>query len=166
MTPSRAYRTLAWSTFTAALFVVIWGGIVRVSGSGLGCPDWPLCHGQLLPSLDLATRIEWFHRFLGIVGGLSVASLVGWTVLRYRTDRTLLALALLAGTLYVLQAVLGAIVVLLELPSTWVTVHLANAEVLLAVLTVLAIVAQWRRVDERGQPSASAWLGLSAGVAT
>jgi protoheme IX farnesyltransferase len=166
MTPSRAYRALAWSTFAAALLVVIWGGIVRVSGSGLGCPDWPLCHGQLLPSLDLATRIEWFHRFLGIVGGLSVASLFGWTILRYRTDRTLLALAVLAAALYVFQAVLGAIVVLLELPSTWVTAHLANAEILLAVLTVLAIVAQWRRVAERGHPSASAWLGLSAGVAT
>src|SRR5881394_2577568 len=112
MTFSPRYRALVCASLLASFLVVVWGGIVRVSGSGLGCPDWPLCHGQLLPSLDLATRIEWFHRFLGIVGGLSVASLVGWTVLRYRTDRTLLALVLLAGTLYVLQAVLGAIVVL------------------------------------------------------
>ena len=164
--PSTTYRALTWVTFTSALLVVIWGGIVRVSGSGLGCPDWPLCHGQLLPSLDLATRIEWFHRFLGIVGGLTLASLVAWTIARYRADRALLSLAVLAGALYVFQAVLGGVVVLLELPSTWVTAHLANAEILLAVLTVLAIVAQWRHVAGHGHPDAAAWLGLSAGVAT
>ena len=163
---SLPYRALAWSTFAATLLVVIWGGIVRVSGSGLGCPDWPLCHGQLLPSLDLATRIEWTHRFLGIVAGLSLASLAAWTIVRYRADRALLALAVLAGALYIFQAVLGGIVVLLELPHTWVTAHLANAEILLAVLVALAVVAQWRRVTNDGHPDASAWLGLSAAVAT
>ena len=166
MTPSRAYRALAWTAFTTALLVVIWGGVVRVSGSGLGCPDWPLCHGQLLPSLDLATRIEWFHRFLGIAGGLTLASLVVWTITRYRSDRALLSLAVLAGALYVFQAVLGGIVVLLELPGTWVTAHLANAEILLAVLTVLALVATWRSVVASGRPGGAAWLSVSAVVAT
>ena len=65
-----------------------------------------------------------------------------------------------------LQAVLGGIVVLLELPHTWVTVHLANAEILLAVLVALAVVAQWRHVEPAGQPDAAAWLGASAAVAT
>ncbi|MDE3113075.1 MAG: heme o synthase [Chloroflexota bacterium] len=147
--------------------MVIWGGIVRVSGSGLGCPDWPLCHGQLLPSLDTATRIEWFHRFLGIAGGLTLASLVLWTIARYRRHPVLLPLAILAGCLYVLQAVLGAVVVLFELPPTWVTVHLANAEILLAVLTVMAVVARWPSVVAQAlRPAAAAWLGLSAAAAT
>src|SRR5438876_4096464 len=101
MTPTSRYRSLAWVTFAATLLVVIWGGIVRVSGSGLGCPDWPLCHGQLLPSLDLATRIEWFHRFLGIAAGLSLATLAAWTIARYRADRALVGLAVLAGGLYI-----------------------------------------------------------------
>lgn len=166
MTPSPGYRRLVWLTFVATVLVVIWGGVVRVSGSGLGCPDWPLCHGQFLPSLDLATRIEWTHRLLAIVSGLSLAALVGWTVLRHRGDRVLAPLVLLAGALYVLQAALGGIVVLLELPPTWVTAHLANAEVLLAVLTVLAVVVRWPSVLSAGRPGATAWLGLSAAAAT
>ena len=119
--------------------LVLSGGTVRVTGSGLGCPDWPLCHGQFLPGLDPATRIEWLHRLIAIAGGLSLAGLVAVTLASYRHARRAVALALAAGVLYVLQAVLGAIVVLLELPHTWVTAHLANAEILLAVLTALAV---------------------------
>jgi protoheme IX farnesyltransferase len=163
---SNAYRILAWTTLAAMVLVVIWGGIVRVSGSGLGCPDWPLCYGQFLPSFDLTTFIEWFHRLLAIVAGLSLATLTLWTLLRYRSERALVALTLTAAALYLLQAALGAIVVLLELPHEWVTAHLANAELLLAVLTILAVVVRWPDVALGGRPDAAAWLGASAVVAT
>src|SRR5260221_2114898 len=133
------YRALVYLTLFVSFLVVVWGGVVRVTGSGLGCPDWPTCHGQFLPSLDAATRIEWFHRFLGVAGGLTGASLLIATLVAYRADRRTVALVVTAAALYVLQAILGAIVVLLELPDTWVTVHLANAELVLAVLTVLAV---------------------------
>src|SRR3954466_1749004 len=139
MTPGPRYRSLVYLTLLAAFLVVVWGGVVRVTGSGLGCPDWPLCHGRFLPGLDTATQIEWFHRFLGIAGGLTLMSLVAVTLLRYRSQRRLVALVVTAGVLYVLQAVIGGVVVLLELPDTWVTLHLANAELVLAVLTVLAV---------------------------
>src|SRR3977135_4108232 len=100
------YRALVYLPLAVAFLVVVWGGVVRVSGSGLGCPDWPLCHGQFLPGLDTATQIEWFHRFLGIAGGLSLASLVAITLARYRGDRRLVTMVVAAGVLYVLQAVL------------------------------------------------------------
>ena len=147
------YRALVYITLALSFLVVVWGGVVRVSGSGLGCPDWPLCHGQFLPGLDTATRIEWFHRFLGIAGGLTLAALVLVTVAWHRQQRRVLALALAAGVLYLFQAVLGGIVVLLELPSTWVTAHFANAQILLAVLTTLAVAVRWPSViaaRERG----------------
>ncbi|HEV2010178.1 MAG TPA: heme o synthase [Candidatus Limnocylindria bacterium] len=167
LTFSPAYRRLVYLTLLAALPAAFWGGIVRVTGSGLGCPDWPLCHGQFLPSLDVATRIEWFHRFLAIVAGLTLAGLAVWTLMRYRMDRRAVAFVGLAVVLYWLQAILGAITVLLELPDTWVTVHLANAELLLAVLSVYAVVARWPAAGPGlARPSAFTWLALSAAAGT
>ncbi len=143
MTLGPRYRALVYVTLLVTFLVVVWGGVVRVTGSGLGCPDWPTCHGQLLPGLDAATRIEWLHRFLGVAGGLALASLVGVTLVRHRAQRRLVALVVAAGVLYIVQALLGAIVVLLELPDTWVTAHLANAMLILAVLTTLAVGVRW-----------------------
>ena len=160
------YRALVYLTLALSFLVVVWGGVVRVSGSGLGCPDWPLCHGQFLPGLDTATRIEWFHRFIAIAGGLSLAALGVITIARHRADRRVFALVVAAGVLYLLQAVLGGIVVLLELPHTWVTAHLANAEVLLAVLTVLAVEVRWPALATR--PRGAPWTAvvLAAAVGT
>ena len=167
MTVSAGYRRLVYVTLLAAIPAAFWGGIVRVSGSGLGCPDWPLCHGQLLPSLDVATRIEWTHRFLAIVAGLTLAALALWTLVRYRSDKRALAFVGAAVVLYWLQAILGAITVLLELPDTWVTIHLANAELLLAVLTVYAVILRWPATGAGlAKPSAFTWLALGAAAGT
>jgi protoheme IX farnesyltransferase len=166
MTTGPRYRALVYMTLLLSFLVVVWGGVVRVSGSGLGCPDWPLCHGQFLPGLDMATRIEWLHRFIAIAGGLSLAALGLVTITRHRADRRVLALVVAAGVLYILQAVLGGIVVLLELPHTWVTAHLANAEILLAVLTVLAVETRWPALAarERGAPWTALVLAAAAGT--
>ena len=102
-----SYRALVYASLAASVLVVIWGGIVRVSGSGLGCPDWPLCHGAFLPSLDTPTRIEWTHRFLAIASGLTVAAMVLWTIVRYRAQSRGRAQARAAGVLYPHQAVHG-----------------------------------------------------------
>jgi protoheme IX farnesyltransferase len=160
------YRALVYVTLVLTFLVVVWGGIVRVTGSGLGCPDWPLCHGQFLPGLDAQTRIEWFHRFIAIAGGLSLAALGLVTIARYRERRRALALVVAAGVLYLLQALLGAVVVLLELPHTWVTAHLANAEILLAVLTVLAVEVRWPALAARGRGAPWTALVLAAAVGT
>jgi len=167
MNVSPGYRRLVYVTLLAALAVAVWGGIVRVTGSGLGCPDWPLCHGQFLPSLDVATRIEWTHRFLAIVAGLTLAALAVWTLVRYRSEKRALAFVGAAVVLYWLQAILGAITVLLELPDTWVTIHLANAELLLAVLTVYAVVLRWPATGTGlAKPTAFTWLALGAAAGT
>jgi len=160
------YRALVYLTLALSFLVVVWGGVVRVSGSGLGCPDWPLCHGQFLPGLDTSTRIEWFHRFLGVAGGLGLAALVVLTIAGHRAHRRALTLTIAAGVLYVLQAVLGGIVVLLELPHTWVTAHLANAEILLAVLTVLAVEVRFPALATRGRSAPWTALLLAAAVGT
>ncbi len=160
------YRALVYITLVLMFLVVVWGGIVRVTGSGLGCPDWPLCHGQFLPGLDPQTRIEWFHRFIAIAGGLSLAALGLLTIARYREHRRALAFVVAAGVLYIVQALLGAIVVLLELPHTWVTAHLANAEILLAVLTMLAVEVRWPALAARVRGEPWTALVLAAAVGT
>jgi protoheme IX farnesyltransferase len=165
MSFSSRYRVLVYTSLVATFLVVVWGGVVRVTGSGLGCPDWPLCHGQFLPSLDPATRIEWTHRFLAIVAGLTAAAMVLWTLTRYRADRRVLTLAIIVAVLYPLQAVLGAITVLLELPHEWVTLHLANAQLLLAALTVLAVVVRWPSIA-RAPTGGWTWLALAAAIGT
>ncbi len=166
MTLSPRYRALVYVTLVLSFLVVVWGGIVRVTGSGLGCPDWPLCHGQFLPGLDAQTRIEWFHRFIAIAGGLSLAALGIVTIARHREQRRVLALVVAAGVLYILQAVLGGVVVVLELPHAWVTAHLANAEVLLALLTVLAIEVRFPALAARERSAPWTALLLAAAVGT
>src|SRR5919198_4890358 len=163
MTTSTRYRALVYASLVASLLVVVWGGIVRVTGSGLGCPDWPLCHGQFLPSLDPATRIEWTHRFLAIASGLTVAATVIWSLIAYRDDRRVLWLAIAIALLYPLQAVLGAVTVVLELPPEWVTLHLANAELLLADLTVMAVVVRWPGLTRERLPGWT-WLVLASSI--
>src|SRR3989442_14946085 len=162
MTFSLRYRALVYLSLVATFLVVVWGGVVRVTGSGLGCPDWPLCHGQFLPSLDPATRIEWTHRLLAIVSGLTVAATVLWSLVAYRMDRRVLYLAIAAAVLYPLQAVLGAITVVLELSPEWVTLHLANAELLLATLTILAVVVPWPTI---ARPPSAGWTCLALAAA-
>src|SRR3989441_3249468 len=165
MTFSARYRALVYLSLALTFLVVVWGGVVRVTGSGLGCPAWPLCHGEFLPSLDPATRIEWTHRFLAITSGIAVAALVVWTVTRYRARGPVLGLAIAAAVLYPLQAVLGGITVVLELSPEWVTLHLANAELLLATLTALAVVVKWPAAGPE-RFGGWTWLALAAAIGT
>src|SRR5439155_218025 len=115
----------------------------------------------------LVDQIEWFHRFLGVAGGLALAALVVTTLVAYRSNRRLVALVVAAGLLYISQALIGAIVVILELPQTWVTAHLANAELILAVLTTLAVGVRWPSTiaaRDRGAPWTALLLAGAVGT--
>src|SRR3954465_1048295 len=121
---SRYYPALAVVTVISTYLLIVVGGIVRVTGSGLGCPDWPTCHGQLVPPLETAAIIEYTHRLLGaLVSPLILSTTVGaWLVRRPQGAVRLPALAL--PVLLVIQILLGAVVVKLELPTMVVLVHL------------------------------------------
>ena len=54
-----AFRVLTVVTVLGIFALVTLGGVVRLTGSGLGCPDWPLCHGRVIPPLDAPTLIEY-----------------------------------------------------------------------------------------------------------
>ncbi|MFN2432138.1 MAG: heme A synthase [Gemmatimonadota bacterium] len=140
MTAHGVYRRLAWSAVGATVALMALGGVVRVTGSGMGCgDDWPLCHGRLVPPLDGATLIEYGHRLAALVVSLLVTALGGFALLRLRAERRLRDPALLATALLVLQVLLGAVTVKLGLPPASVVLHLAVAMLLLAVLLTAAI---------------------------
>jgi len=146
----KAFRVLAIASAAATFLLVVIGAVVRVSGSGLGCGnDWPLCHGSLIPLFDLPTFIEWNHRlFASLVVILTVATAaMAWWKLRER--RNLLWLANAAVVLLVIQSLLGAVTVKLDLPPQVVMAHLGTAMLVLATLLMTATLATPYRVPAR-----------------
>ncbi len=138
----RWLRSISVATVLAAFALVVLGGVVRVTGSGLGCPDWPLCYGKVLPPLEFTAILEYSHRFVAsvIVGPLIIATSVT-TWVAYRNERWLTIPAVVAVLLLIIQALLGGVTVLQELPGEIVAAHLAVAEALLACLILIAVVA-------------------------
>ena len=141
---SPSFVILSLSTAALTLGLIVFGAVVRVTESGLGCgTDWPLCNGAIFPPLDNITAwIEWLHRlFALLIGFFGLATLsAAWC--QYRQDnRRVLQMTAVAAILFVVQSALGAIVVFLELPPTFVTLHLGVAMLHLAALLGAAVLA-------------------------
>ncbi|MBI3977042.1 MAG: heme A synthase [Chloroflexi bacterium] len=137
---------LALITTVSIWLLVVLGGVVRVTGSGMGCgPDWPLCNGRVVPAFDLPTLIEFGHRLTaGVVSLLVLATgLIAWR--SYRKDGWIVGPAIAAGAVLVVQILLGAVTVFLELAPTAVALHLGAAALLLGLLTVIATAASNRQ---------------------
>jgi len=138
--PRAVLRRLAWSGAALTLGLIVLGGVVRITGSGMGCGDhWPLCNGEWFPPLDLPTMIEIGHRWAAALVSVVVlaTTVVAWR--SHRVDRGLRNPASLASFLLVVQVLLGAITVKLSLPPWVVVSHFANAMILLAALIVLGL---------------------------
>jgi heme A synthase len=134
---SRGYTRLAALTVALTIALVGLGSLVRTTGSGLGCPDWPLCYGSVIPPMDGAAWLEWSHRTLAAVVGLLIVAVAAWTWRRSPSpSRRAIAVALVA--LLAAQALLGRETVHRELPPELVATHLATAMVLLGLLAWLA----------------------------
>lgn len=137
------FRSLAVAALVSAFAQVTLGGIVRVTGSGLGCPDWPLCHGQLIPPFDFATLIEYSHRLSASVLGILVLAAVVLAVVHYRSNRWSMNSTLIGLALVIVASLLGGATVLTEL-TWWIRlIHLGIAEGVVAAM-VVAVVTAWR----------------------
>ncbi len=164
MTPG--FRRLAVLTSAWVWLLIVIGGVVRVTGSGLGCPDWPLCYGQALPPPETTARIEFSHRLVAGVGGLLILgmAIVAWR--RYRDRRWIAWPAALMVVMLGLQFLLGAAVVLTELEPLSVAVHLGAALIIFACSLVVALVANRpAALDREVYPARYEALVLAAVVA-
>jgi len=164
--PMTRFQKLALATAgaTVALFAV--GGLVRGTGSGLGCTTWPGCEpGHLFPSGQIHSLIEFSHRSFALLVMLLTIASAGFAVREHRGDRDILIPAVASFPLVLMQAVIGGIVVQTDLNPWWVTVHFITALALMADVVVMATNSLVRRPSERMR-GGFARLALGVAVST
>lgn len=175
------FRRIAFITTLLCYALVFIGGLVRVSGAGLGCPDWPKCYGRWIPPLSVMdippevdpaqfnitlAWIEYLNRLAGVTVGLFIAA-TAFFALRLRSFPRILYPALLSLPLVAFLGWQGKDVVASSLMPFVVTAHLLIAVLLTALLTYATQEAwyeessrpgEWRRYPQKGK----FWIGLLA----
>ena len=137
LTP-RAYSRVTLLAVAALAFIVVTGGAVRVTGSGLGCPDWPTCdESRVVAPLEYHAMVEFVNRTItGLVSVAVMLAVLGSLVrVPRRRDLTWLSLGLVGGVLA--QIVLGGLTVLFELSPPFVMAHFLVSMVLIWNAVVL-----------------------------
>jgi heme A synthase len=138
--PSPAFRRLALATCVATFALIVLGGMVRVTDSGLGCGPagsgfhgWPLCEGSVIPGVSLHSVVEYSHRAAASLVAVLILSLAFLAWRRHRDNRALVWTAGGAGALVLAQGLLGAVVVEKNLKEVLVASHLGLAMLLLGL---------------------------------
>lgn len=173
------FRRLAWSAFTAVFALILLGGTVRVSDSGLGCGPagsgshgWPLCNGGIVPGNDIHHILEYSHRVVASITTLLIASLTIWAWRSLRDHKAIVRLTTAAAALVVFEAVLGGATVEYDLHELLVAIHLGIAMIILALMLTTArkasgdrSIADWPKSVTRLSVAASAsvWATIVAG---
>jgi cytochrome c oxidase assembly protein subunit 15 len=174
------FRRLGILTIVAVYLVILAGGIVRASGAGMGCPDWPTCFGQWIPPTDEAqlpanyheiyaqrgyentqfnpvkTWTEYSNRLIGATTGLLVILTAWASRIFLRTDKTIFYLSAVSVFLIGFQGWLGSTVVASNLKPVMITLHMLLALVIVALL-IYTIARSQRdslsRIDSSGLPA-------------
>ena len=134
------FQKIAIATVVATVLLVTVGVIVRATGSGMGCPDWPLCYGQIIPPLDDAKAWwEWIHRTIAAVIGFLILGVAFFAWKDHRDRPSILWPSLLAVVLVGFQAWLGRETVRMNNSGESVTAHLAAAMSLLGLLVYVTV---------------------------
>ncbi len=145
----RLYANVALVALGALSLIVLTGAAVRLTGSGLGCPDWPKCYGKSVPPLDAHAVIEYGNRVLTGFVGLAViaASTLAWFRRPFRGHLALFGALLPVGV--ICQAILGALVVKFHLAPGLVMLHFILSMLLLDAAFALAWCARYEPWDRR-----------------
>ncbi len=147
---SRAFRLYTLIALGWSLAVIAWGAYVRATGSGAGCGDhWPNCNGEIVPrSPSMKTIIEYTHRATSGLALISVVVLALWAFKSHKKGHAVRSAALWSLILMITEALLGALLVKLELVANNATanravamsIHLVNTFLLIAAFALCA----WR----------------------
>ena len=160
----------AWFVLVFNVGVILVGATVRATGSGAGCgPSWPTCRGEVVPEFEGATAVEFTHRIVSGIALVLVFVLVVWVWRKTPKGHRARFGVLLAGIAIVIEALIGAAIVLAEwvaddasvARAVSVPLHLVNTLFLLAALT---LTIHWltggRRLDFRARPDVTRWVIL------
>ena len=159
---------LALAGALVGLLTLMLGSWTRINGAGLTCPDWPLCHGQLLPSMAEGTIWEWSHRLLAFAVAPLVIALIAVAWPQRRQSPFIAPATGVIAFLFVVQIFLGAQTVRLANAPLSVVLHWATAMALIASLAAMAIFGAAadtaaRRATATSRPSTP--LGMTPAVA-
>lgn len=165
----------AWSVVAANLFVILWGALVRATGSGAGCGrHWPLCNGEMLPQAPgAATVIEFTHRVTSGIALVLVIGLFWWSRRALPAGHRARTAATWSLAFICIEALIGAGLVLLELVGSndslgragYLAAHLLNTFLLLGALALTAHWAAHESMPSAPVPHGARWLlggGLGA----
>jgi cytochrome c oxidase assembly protein subunit 15 len=146
--PNHPLRRFAWFAVFYNVLVILWGALVRASGSGAGCGNhWPLCNGQVIPvSPGIHTIIEFVHRQMTVGSTLIVVALLIWTFRATVKGHAARWFAVASILLLLNEAFLGALLVKLGYVTgnqssgrmVLLSIHLSNTLLLMAALTLTA----------------------------
>jgi cytochrome c oxidase assembly protein subunit 15 len=161
----RVASHLGLATVLLMFGLMVLGSIVRTTGSGLACPDWPLCQGRLIPPFEFHVMIEWSHRLAALLVSLLLVASVIWTLAHGALRARLGGLALLSLALLATQILLGALTVWKLLDPSVVGGHLGVALLLFSNVLLFTLVAQ-SHADPEAQaptrpPGLLPWLGFT-----
>src|SRR4051794_21161521 len=144
----REYRTVAYAALAVLTLIVFTGAAVRLTGSGLGCPEWPKCHGtKITPQLGIHNLVEFGNRVMTtiVLVPCLAAAILAWRRRPFRRDLAILGALLPLGVLG--QAVMGGLTVVYGLAPGWVIGHF----LLSMALLVAAVALAWRATYEPGE---------------
>lgn len=176
----KQFTRLSLISTLATYLLIFTGGLVRVSGAGLGCPEWPKCFGRWMPPTSLSQLppdidpsqfnltlawIEYTNRIIGMAVGLLILATAIFAIVRFRKELRILIPSLAAAVLVAFEGWQGGVVVATELQPLLVSAHLLVSFVIASLLIYVTIQSYYRETAEAGEvseypQSAPIWVGL------
>lgn len=159
------FPTLTITAWASTVLLVLVGSIVRVTGHGLGCPDWPLCYGQAIPPGFVGAWVEFSHRMFGAAASLQIflVAVLAWQ--HHRARRWIFRPAMAAAGLLIIQIGLGGLHVIMEIPPETGLIHTGVAMLIVGLLALI-LAQSSHRLREIGNrlPRMSRLVSIAAGV--